>query len=98
MSATFPLFDLIPTPRSRTSDPASSKRAEQRIRESGALRGQQKIALDLVKEFPGKSSKELSHLGTLDRYQMARRLSDLFHANLVWRQEREKDDCAWFAK
>lgn len=85
-------------PRSRVSDPLSSHRAEQRMRDSGGLRGQAKVALELVKQFPGRSSKELAELGTLDRYQIARRLSDLLHAKKVYRIEPEGEDCKWYVK
>lgn len=62
---------------SRKTDPLSSKRAAKEIERTGTLKGQRLIALELVKQFPGRSSKELSKLGTLDRYQLARRLPEL---------------------
>lgn len=94
MNAQLPLtFDK---PRSRRTDPASSHRAEERVRASGAMRGQRKIAFELVKQYPGKSSKELAKLGTLDRYQLARRLSDLYHMKLVTRTENGSDDVRWW--
>jgi hypothetical protein len=41
-------------------------------------RGEQcRAALALVVAHPGKTSMELAALGTLDRYQLARRLPDL---------------------
>ena len=46
-------------PRSRRSDPPSSRRAESEMRRSGALKGQRLIALELVKQFPGRSSKRI---------------------------------------
>lgn len=68
------------------------------MRDSGALKGQAMIAFELVKENPGKTSKELAKLGTLDRYQLARRLSDLLHAKRVWRFESDDSDCRWFVR
>lgn len=84
------------SPRSRRNDPPSSRRAEDRIRRSGVMRGQALIALELVKKFPGRSSKELAGLGTLDRYQLARRLSDLLHSGFVRREESGTEDCRWW--
>lgn len=84
-------------PRSRRKDPLSSKRAEDQMRRSGALRGQALIALELVKQFPGKSSKELAKLGSLDRYQIARRLPELLSMGKVRREEFEDQDCKWWA-
>lgn len=84
-------------PRSRRTDPKSSSRAEDSMRRSGALRGQRAIALQLVKDFPGRTSLELAKMGTLDRYQLARRLSDLFHMKLVTRVESGAEDVRWWA-
>jgi hypothetical protein len=44
------------------------------MRASEALKGQQLIALSMVKSNPGRTSKELGSIGPLDRYQVARRL------------------------
>jgi predicted HTH transcriptional regulator len=88
-------FDV---PRSRRTDPESSRRAEDQLRRSGVLRGQQKIALELVKAHPGKTSKQLARLGTLDRYQLARRLPELLEMKLVTRTETGNLDCQWWAK
>src|SRR5688572_17308882 len=92
------LLAILDLPRSRRRDPSSSVRAERQIKESGALRGQAMIALQLVKDHPGKTSKELAQLGTLDRYQLARRLPELREAKLVWRVEQENLDCAWYPR
>lgn len=85
------------SPRSRRTDPKSSRRAEDQMRRSGALRGQAMIVLDLVKQFPGKTSKELGNLGSLDRHAVARRLPDLLKAKLVRRTEEGSNDCQWWA-
>jgi hypothetical protein len=82
---------------SRQTDPASSKRAAREIERSGALKGQRLIALNLVEQYPGKTSKELSQLGTLDRYQLARRLADLLKEHRVRRVETQAEDCRWWS-
>lgn len=84
-------------PRSRRKDPPSSKRAEDQMRRSGAMRGQALIALELVKQFPGRSSKELADLGTLDRFQLARRLPELKAMGKVRTTQTGKDDQKWWA-
>jgi DNA-binding MarR family transcriptional regulator len=83
-------------PRSRHKDPASSRRAEDQMRRSGALKGQRLIALDLVKQFPGRSSKVLAGLGTLDRYQLARRLPELVAMGYVKVTQHEAEDQKWW--
>jgi hypothetical protein len=84
-------------PRSRRDDPLSSKRAAEHMDRSGTLRGQRKLALDLVKQFPGRSSKELAGLGTLDRYQLARRLPELVEMKYVRVTQRQSEDQRWWA-
>jgi hypothetical protein len=108
LSASLPLFDQVfsgkPEPpirldleaASRKSDPLSSKRAAREIEKSGVLRGQRLIALNLVKQYPGRSSKELADLGTLDRYQLARRLPELALEKLIKRTEHQAEDCRWW--
>lgn len=92
------LFLTLEPSRSRHSDPESSHRAERRMRVSGAMRGQALIAFELVRKYPGRTSKELATLGTLDRYQLARRLSDLLNQEQVRRVEPELGDCRWWVK
>jgi len=82
---------------SRKTDPESSKRVAREIEKSGVLKGQRLIALELVKQYPGRTSKELSQLGTLDRYQLARRLADLLKEKLVRRVETQAEDCRWWS-
>lgn len=67
------------------------------MRRSGAMRGQRLIAFELVKLFPGRTSKELAELGTLDRYQLARRLPELAEMGKVRREEIGNQDCRWYA-
>ena len=108
MSASLPLFDRVfdgppESPvhydleaASRKTDPPSRFRAAREIEKSGVLRGQRLIALNLVKQYPGKTSKELSQLGTLDRYQLARRLPELALEKLIKRTEHQAEDCRWW--
>jgi predicted transcriptional regulator len=66
------------------------------MRRSGALKGQRFVALELVKQFPGRSSKELAKLGTLDRYQLARRLPELVTLGHVRVTQTGNDDQKWW--
>ena len=110
MSASLPLFDSIfagqpvAIPRqeleaaSRKTDPESSKRAAREIERSGALKGQRKICLDLVTRYPGKTSKELATLGSLDRYQIARRLPELAKMKHLRVTQEGSEDQRWWVK
>lgn len=89
-----PLLDI----RSRNTDPVSSHRDEERMKRSGAIVGQCLVALEMVKQYPGRTSKELGKIGPLDRYQVARRLADLRDRDLVYRVEYEVGDCRWWVK
>lgn len=84
-------------PRSRTADPVSSKRAEAQVNRTGVMRGQRMIALSLVEANPGSTSKELANLGTLDRYQLARRLSELRTMKLVRTTQTGNEDLRWWS-
>jgi hypothetical protein len=87
--------DCLP-PRSRTKDPSSSKRAEEDAKRSGVMRGGRVLAMELVEKYPGRTSKQLAELGTLDRYQLARRLSDLRGLKLVHTTQDRKEDLRWW--
>lgn len=84
--------------RSRSGDPQSSKRAEREIKRSGTLRGQAQMVLGLIKRYPGRSTKELSELGTLDRYQIARRSADLKRLGLVKAVAIGSSDLQWWPR
>lgn len=71
---------------SRNTDPDSSKYAETAINDSGLRAKQQLEVLNLVRANPGRTSLELSRCimyENLDRYQIARRLSDLNESGYV---------------
>lgn len=94
------LFDTPPA--TRRSDPDSSKRAEHRVTSSGARKKHAEQALDLVRRFPGQTSKELAKkaamlgLAVADRHEMARRLADLKNKNLVRQEKPAEGDCRWW--
>ena len=82
-------------PRTRSSHPVSSEKAEIRARESGQMRSQALEILEMVKANPGRTSKELGTLGRLDRYRIARRLPELESANLVSRTDSDVESRWW---
>lgn len=59
------------TPRARNSDPATSHRAAERVKLTGALGRQQALVRDLVQRFPGHTSAELAMHHALERGQGA---------------------------
>ena len=76
---------LADTPRARRDDPETSHQAAEGIRSSGQLGWQQRLVLDAVKVYPGRTSAELGQLIAQDRsedvvmwrYRAARRLPEL---------------------
>lgn len=81
---------LSNVPVTRNSDLVSSHDAEEGINQSGSRASQQYEILRLVEQHPGKTSLELSTICTLDRYQIARRLSDLHTSGHVTQGETRK--------
>jgi hypothetical protein len=95
------LFDAPPLPAiARKSDPLGSKIAARKVRDSGQEATQCAKVLILVKDYPGRTSKELAALTwEFDRYQIARRLSTLEHIGKVCKggfKERTKE-VTWIA-
>lgn len=85
-------------PRSRRDDPLSSKKAEAEVKRNGTQKAQHATCLELIKQRPGSTSKELAALATflygkqaLDRYQIARRLREMVMLRMVRRPEDEPD-------
>lgn len=74
---------MLYLPASRATDPATSRAAERAITQSGARQTQADLVLNLVREYPHRTSAELAHLCDLDRWQVARRLPDLEANGLV---------------
>ena len=79
-------------PIARNTDPESSHIAAHEITYSWSRTTQQIEAFQLVAAYPGHTSRELAFFGESDRYQMARRLSDLEHAGLVTKGPIRKDE------
>lgn len=68
----------------RNTDPVTSHMAASEITISGVRADQCRQVLALVAMYPDRTSFELSARSrTLDRYQVARRMSDLEHAGVV---------------
>jgi DNA-binding MarR family transcriptional regulator len=97
MSAIQQSLNFETPPRSRRTDPKSSSRAESELRKSGALRGQATVVFDALLKRPGRSSKELAREAGLDRYMVARRVSDLWRGGYALKVEIGKRDCLWYA-
>ena len=83
-----PLFDKA-VPAHHVSDPVTSAIAEKKMNKSGKRQRQCEIVLGLFKHHNGFTSAELAHIGGLDRYMVARRLSDLVKTKQI--QEPQKD-------
>lgn len=85
--STLPLFDspALP-PIARRSDPVSSHIAAATVTKSGSRESNCRKVLLLVKDYPGRTSKELAALTwEFDRYEVARRLADLAEQGKVRR-------------
>jgi len=69
-------IEMITTPCSRNSDPRTSHLADREITLSGERDKQIQLTTMAVKTFPDCTSRELAHNTDLDRYMLARRLSE----------------------
>lgn len=69
----------------RKSDPRSSHEAAEAVTASGARAGQQDLTAKAVERYPGLTSLELSKRSRIDRYTLARRLSECEEARMVKR-------------
>jgi hypothetical protein len=70
-------------PIARTTDPVSSHAAASEVTRSGSRLRQQRIALLVVRDYPGNTSREPAGYCMLDRYQLAQRLPELEESHLV---------------
>ncbi len=93
------LFDDLPAPPvgpygplprgplASPADPVTSVDAGERHLKSGKLGANCKVALELVRLYPGKTAVELFNaqgdMGSMNRHEMSRRLADLKNAGLV---------------
>ncbi|MFW6340673.1 MAG: MarR family transcriptional regulator [Wenzhouxiangella sp.] len=64
-------------PASRRTDPQTSRGAEAEINATGERAKQQKVVLQMLHRYPGRTSRELATVTGLDRYLVARRLPEL---------------------
>lgn len=71
------------TPRSRVSDPESSHAAADEVKSSGRLAIQQSQVLAAVRQWPGRTSRELAQYMSADRHVVARRLPEIEVARKV---------------
>ena len=84
-------------PRSRRTDPPSSHRAAEDLQKSGGAESQRMLCLELVKKYPGRSSKQLSQLSGKDRHMIAKRLPELRDKfQLVRVTQDGKEDQRWW--
>jgi DNA-binding MarR family transcriptional regulator len=65
--------------------------------ESGTVASHEAIILNLVKQYPGRTTKQLASLGPLDRVQVARRMKKLEEKKMVRRLIEDPGDCKWYA-
>lgn len=65
------------SPASRNTDPVTSHLAEQEVTKTGKRQTQAEIVLEAVRNYPGRTSFELTQYCPLNRYQIARRTADL---------------------
>jgi hypothetical protein len=78
---------IIETPAARNSDPETSHLAASDITSSGVRGHQQRQVIAAVRAFPGCTSFELAMKTKLDRYVVARRLSECVTADEVKKGE-----------
>ena len=79
---------------SHRNDPATSKRAEKRVRPARITHA--KRVLEAVRRAPGSTAPELMVATRLGECQVRRRLSDLKDLELVKRDyERDGNSCWW---
>lgn len=74
-------------PRARRSGPKSSDDAAAQIERTGVAGHQARQALAAVRLWPNSTSMELSKAARIDRYALARRLSELVTSGFVQRIE-----------
>lgn len=91
--ALFDGSDLVTQPRSRRTDHDSSREAARK--HAPRAKSNRAIVLAGVKEYPGKTSKELAPLIGLDRWETHRRLSDLEQDNEAVGVREPKCEIRW---
>lgn len=76
-------FDFEPKTLARTKDDITSHMAAADLVHSGRHADQMTLALETVRKYPRKTSRELAEIRGCDRYLFARRLPDLLRLGLV---------------
>lgn len=74
-------------PRARCEDARSSHDAAAEVERTGIAARQAEQVLAAVRRWPNSSSHELAKVARLDRYAVARRLSELAATGLVVRRD-----------
>jgi hypothetical protein len=69
----------------RNTDPATSHEAAEHVIASGKRAAQQRMTAVAVESYPGLTSLELSRKAKIDRYVLARRLSEVEKDGLIKR-------------
>lgn len=75
----------VETPAARATDPATSHSAAEDVTRSGQRATNQRIVASTVAAHPGCTSRELTLYCSLDRYEIARRMSECVTAGTVAR-------------
>jgi hypothetical protein len=77
------LFDFIPSPLARRSDPASSHLAAAEVELSGTVNRHEAIILAGVKQQPGSTADELALVTGLDRVAIGKRLREMVRKGML---------------
>lgn len=88
-----PLFPVATSSLARPADPATSQDAAAAMRDSEDLAGSQRLALSLVRAYPGRTASELAEIAARrDTRAIPRRLSELQASGLI--EGRESTPCS----
>jgi hypothetical protein len=74
----------VQTPAARRTDPETSHLAAAHIIANGARGHNQRQAAEAVRNFPGRTSRELAAECKMDRHELARRLPECKRAGAVF--------------
>lgn len=75
----------------RRTDPETSKIAAENIVASGQADTQRNRVLDILKQYPEKTARELSELSDMDYFAIQRRIGELEKLGLAARVRMRKD-------
>ena len=96
-----PLFETPEKHLSGKTDPQTSRDAARRVKTSGSLSNGQRLALKMIRVYPGRTCPELAVIRSTQtgeaeewsRQAIGRRLNELEKAGLI-RREGVRDGCA----